>query len=548
MLSRTSRASLSSMRSGKKRSNLKPTPRHQGKKQKATSGTKVSIRPGVSVLSVLSHLDYRTWYALAEYIDNSIQSFLDHRKALSVLNGEKGPILKIEIEVDPATQKMVIRDNAAGIALADFPRAFRPAELPPDRSGLCEFGMGMKSASCWFAPRWLVRTSALGEPIERTVVFDIAQIVGDSLEELDIEEKRVKETSHYTVIELLDSRNVRLGRTSGKIKEHLSDIYREYLRDGELELIYRGEKLGYEEPETLTAPPFSTNNEPDGDSRLWRKEINFDLGQGMHVRGFACLLKTGSTKYAGFSLFRRRRVIQGSADEKYRPPTIFGSSNTYVYQRLFGELHLEGFDVSHTKAGFRWDENEEPFLELLKEHLDSDEMPLLRQARNYRELATRALPTNVADRVLRKTATSIRVHVPNVIPEIISAPPVSTPPVESLPPTQLLSNRCFELEVDGVKWCIELELSTNEAEHDWLSISEAENNNQHTLHLRIGTESAFMKRLIKLDDEEQLEPVVRLAAGLGLAEHLARLGGATMAGSIRRNLNKLLADALSKKA
>ena len=58
---------------------------------------------------------------------------------------------------------------------SEFPRAFRPAELPPDRSGLCEFGMGMKSAACWFARQWEVRTSALGEPVERTVSFDIRQ-------------------------------------------------------------------------------------------------------------------------------------------------------------------------------------------------------------------------------------------------------------------------------------------------------------------------------------------------------------------------------------
>ena len=71
--------------------------------------------------------------------------------------------------------------------------------------------------------------------------------------------------------------------------------------------------------------------------------------------------------------------------------------------------------------------------------------------------------------------------------------------------------------------------------------------NSHTINLRVSAASAFMKRIVKLDDEGQLEPVIRLAAGLGLAEHLARLGGAAMAGAIRSNLNRLLADALSKK-
>jgi hypothetical protein len=37
----------------------------------------VNIRPGVNVLSVLPHLNYKAWYALAEFVDNAIQSSLD---------------------------------------------------------------------------------------------------------------------------------------------------------------------------------------------------------------------------------------------------------------------------------------------------------------------------------------------------------------------------------------------------------------------------------------------------------------------------------------
>jgi len=82
--------------------------------------------------------------------------------------------LRVSIEIDSEDGgRITIRDNAAGIAEADFLRAFRPAQLPPNRTGLSEFGMGMKSAACWFAPKWSVRTSALGELVERTVVFDI---------------------------------------------------------------------------------------------------------------------------------------------------------------------------------------------------------------------------------------------------------------------------------------------------------------------------------------------------------------------------------------
>src|SRR5437879_5045903 len=116
----------------------------------------VSIRPGVRVLSVLRHLNYKPWFALAEFVDNSVQSYLDYRKELHRVEGSDfGLRVTIRIENEDGGS-ITIRDNAAGIHEEDYARAFRAAEIPADVSGLAEFGMGMKSASCWFAPLWTV--------------------------------------------------------------------------------------------------------------------------------------------------------------------------------------------------------------------------------------------------------------------------------------------------------------------------------------------------------------------------------------------------------
>src|SRR5215467_13055071 len=131
--------------------------------------TRINIRPEVTILSVLRHLNYKPWFALAEFVDNSIQSFLSSRERLISEDG-RGFQLKVEIEYeDSGETRLTVRDNAAGICERDYARAFRPAEIPPDRSGLSEFGIGMKSAACWFGSRWRVRTSALGEAVEKTV-------------------------------------------------------------------------------------------------------------------------------------------------------------------------------------------------------------------------------------------------------------------------------------------------------------------------------------------------------------------------------------------
>src|SRR5258708_28287335 len=141
------------------------------------------------MLAVLRHLNYRPWFALGEFVDNAVESFAKHRQALEGVEG-KGLRLRVDIDISTASPARIsIRDNAAGILESEYARAFRPASIPPDRSGLAEFGMGMKSAACWFAPRWSVRTSALGEAVSRTIDFDIANIVIHDIQELTIHEK-----------------------------------------------------------------------------------------------------------------------------------------------------------------------------------------------------------------------------------------------------------------------------------------------------------------------------------------------------------------------
>ena len=504
---------------------------------------KVDIRPGVSILAVLRHLNYKPWYALAEFVDNSVESFSRHQDSLNAHHGDKFKLV-VNIDIDTKSPARIsIRDNAAGIAIAEFGRAFRPAAIPPDRSGLAEFGMGMKSAACWFAPQWYVRTSAFGESVVRTVRFDIANIVNDEIEELDIEEVAEDAQRHYTEIVLEEIFHVPLGRTVAKLKEHLTDIYRVFIREGTLELRFNGETLGPEEPPILNALYF---RDQGGPSKFWRKDIGFDFGEGLSVHGFAALRETANTAKAGFSLFRRGRMIEGSGDEGYRPAFIFGSSNSYRYQRLFGELHLSGFEVSHTKDGFRWDENEQPFLELLREHLDSEDLPLLKQAEGYRVRVARAQLKRTATQAVTNTARVIQEQLPAALPAISDSPPVDAPDVA--PPHEgTLARRQFDIRFRDKDWHISIELSEDPAESQWLVFSDVAASTEHprSLDIRVSMVHPFMVRFAQTDSED-VEALLRVAAALALAEVLARDSGVRHAGTIRRNVNDIIRQALSE--
>lgn len=420
--------------------------------------TAVPIRPGVSVLSILRHLNYKTWFALAEFVDNAVQSYLANKERLEALHGPDFK-LKVSIAIEPVEPaRIVIRDNAAGIAQRDFPRAFRPAAIPPDRTGLSEFGMGMKSAACWFAPRWSARTKALGEAAERVVRFDVASIVRDQIEELEIDETPAATNAHFTEILLEEPYHIPTGRTLGKIKDHLTDIYRVYVRDGLLELRVNTELLEYNPPRLLNAP--YARRHDDG-AKEWFCEIKFDLGGGLSAHGFAGLMDPMNTNRSGFALFRRGRLIEGSGDEGYRPAYIFGQPGNFRWRRLFGELHLEGFEVSHTKDGFRWDENEQPFLELLREELDKDELPLLRQADLYRVQAARNELAEAAQKAIASAVEAMQATLPEALPGLVAEEPVETDETP-LEPEPTLAARELMIHFRDQKWLLRIEMPTTQ--------------------------------------------------------------------------------------
>ncbi|HWK38438.1 MAG TPA: ATP-binding protein [Hyphomicrobium sp.] len=505
---------------------------------------KISIRPGVSVLSVLRHLNYKPWFALAEFVDNAVQSYLANRPALEAIHGNQFALeVYINIEIgDPS--RISIRDNAAGIAGKDFPRAFRPAAVPPVSSGLSEFGMGMKSAACWFAPRWQVRTKAIGEGVERTVRFDVHKIVLDQLEELAISEHEVPPHLHYTEVVLLDMHHKPFGRTITKIKEHLSDIYRVFMREGSLRLFLNGELLAFEEPTILHAPYV---HDVGGPARTWRKEILLDFGNGLSARGFAALRDPGNHARSGFALFRRGRLIQGSGDEGYRPSALFKQPGSYRYLRLYGELHLDGFEVSHTKDGFRWDENEQPFLDLLREELSRSELPLLRQADDYRALAARAERQAIAELAIHRASKALEEGLPVVVDVVAANPSKVKTDTTTLPEQPLLASRQIDLDFRGERWSIKVALSDDPGEGQWLAMSDvaAEGKGKNVLEIRLSLAHPFMVRFAQTD-AENLEALVRVACAIALAEALARRAGIRYAGTVRRNLNDLLREALSK--
>lgn len=368
----------------------------------------VSIATKPLVYSAFRYINNKVWNALAEYIDNSIQSFLDHKETLQEIN----PKGKLTVELSISDDSIVITDNAYGITEDNYQRAFELANIPLDAKGLNEFGMGMKVSSIWLSDIWSVVTSAYGEPVKKTMTFNIKEVTERQETELPVLEESAKIEDHYTVITL---KNLSLNRPTSRqiayIKKHIASIYTKYLREGLVDIIINGEYLQIKELKVLNAPYYK---DPKGEPVLWQKEIHFSAprpyGEGLYkVDGFIGILETMSTDVDnGFLLFRRGRVIGSSYDDRYRPSELSGQSGSPRHKRIFGELHLEGFEVSFTKNSFQEDDDFHSFIMMLKEYISEDKnMDLFGQVQNYTKPKTAKEKRNVGEELVRNIAEAM---------------------------------------------------------------------------------------------------------------------------------------------
>lgn len=515
----------------------------------------INILPGVNVLAVLPHLNYKSWFALAEFVDNSIQSAQQNDRRLKKLHGEDY-VLTVDINFDKTNNRIIIVDNAAGISEADYPRAFRPAEIPPDSTGLSEFGMGMKSAACWFAPSWSVRTSALDERIERTVYFDIEKIVSDQLSELDIQETLIGNDSHYTEITLEQLRRFPRGKTITKIKAHLTCIYRVFINERRLILRVDGQELKYVEPKILNAPYYA---DKDGEKKLWKKEINLDLGDGKCATGFVAIREKGSTKFAGLSIFRRKRLIVGSDEETYRPYEIFQTPNSHRFQRIFGDIHLKGFQVSHTKDGIKWNDMEESFLEKLKKELSDHNFNLYKQAREYRTEKPENNDQAPLDEILRDLFPDTNTDLSLVEPKSSEADEPH-PSNEGNLGQEVDSNQDdfdnedssgyvkeFQVSYRGQDWRTIITIGHLSPQSSWLEITDKPSISDpepRKVHISLNLNHPFLLKHIDATGLS-LPLIVRMASALGLAEVVATESPNIHPGTVRLIANNILKDHLS---
>jgi len=315
---------------------------------------------GPEAINSYQRLSYTPWHAIAEFVDNATQSYLDNKAVLDEQLAKEARSLEVSVVYDPndANGKLRISDNALGMSYSDLVRALHIAMPPINRAGRSRYGMGMKTAAFWIGKRWSIMTKKLGEADAHEVTLDIERIT--SGKDVNLVYRPISDQDpekHYTVIEIVDHYRKFQGRTLGKIGDFLRSMYRKDLESGQVRLLWRGQALTWE--------GFDGRLMQAADGSLYKKEFIFDI-DGKVVMGWVGILKQGEggRVEAGFSVIQAKRVIHGWP-EAWRPTTIYGpyGTNDLVNQRLVGELELDGFEVSHTKDSIQWRGEEEELVE-----------------------------------------------------------------------------------------------------------------------------------------------------------------------------------------
>jgi hypothetical protein len=529
----------------------------------------VTIRPGIGLYALFPSLRYSPWVALGEMVDNSIQSYQEHKEELIALHG---PEYKLRIEInyssgDNPTIQLI--DNAAGIYTKDIDRAFTPAMPPADKKGISQYGIGMKSSACWYANFFTIRTRALGEPIIRTVTFDIPKIIKNEIYELDIEkEEATNPKVHGTRIILKDlNQPVPVAGAASRLRSYLRSMYRDFLRTGELVLLINNEVQEAPITNWLLAPYWPTDMGPlDDKTYEWVKDFEIELNESHNpinpadpapkIRGRIGILEKGDTKRAGLALLWRRKVVQGagnmadSPDDLYRPGRIFGGANSFERQRVVGELDVSELSVTSFKDAVVWREGqEEEVLKKIKEALNTEPNPLLKMAKNYRasdnsKAGKAKLQGSLSDVVDSATKALIENNASEQLGdgfEITKTTEIPEPPRnDDTNVVQKVIKLIPQFNSDII-----LEVKDQIADTSWLRVKQIPDLDKWVI--TINREHPFMKSFT-VADPDSLDPVLRIALAIGIAEIQGLSSGFDTAGFLRLSINDLLRNYLSSRS
>lgn len=382
----------------------------------------IDITPSTTIYSTFKRYNYKPVSAIAEFLDNSTQSYINNKNRF----GNISPVVYIIYDATPNNESLKIVDNCFGIDEINLQRVLKLNELPKDTKGRNEFGMGLKTSAFWFGDRLEILTKHIDSNKTVELILDLDDIKDGSHTVIptyyddgyynDFYKKEIKSNKNFyfgTTITIKRLSRKITDKTLKKLCKILASKYRDDInhnnltikiiknlkindRGRQLNLIYNCFKPN-DKDEFMLINSFDEvlklefkyldfkKNEKNKEIKI-DIDFNFDFNNyNYKVNGVIGILEKGSRDEAGLSLIRRGRTIKGDEDNAYKPKEIFGNSGSFEFQRIYGWLNLDDFPVTFSKDDFEWSDGlEEIFLENLKKNLKNEEFDIIKLAKTIR--------------------------------------------------------------------------------------------------------------------------------------------------------------------
>ena len=238
-----------------------------------------------------------------------------------------------------------------------------------------------------------------------------------------------------------------------------------------------------------------------------------------------------------------------SPDDLYRPGIIYGGANSFERQRIIGELDVSELKVTSFKDSVVWrDGQEDEALKKIKEFLNSGENPLIKMARNYRATDNSLLGNNKLKFTLQEVVeATTRALFENNASESLGDDFEVPVTVEAPEPPRTKETKVVQSSIRLIpqfKSDIVLEVKDQGDDPSWLRVKPTDDNKWVVTLNRV---HPFMESFT-MADPDALEPVLRLALAIGIAEIQGLASGFESAGFLRIQINELLRSYLSSRS
>lgn len=389
---------------------------------------KKRIKGLMHLLETISSLRGKTYLMLSELIDNSISSWIDDGKNISI----DGLVVDIDIDLSsevPEKQKIMVTDNAYGMNEIELENALTLGFKTENKSsGLSIFGMGLKQSAFWMGHKLAIVTKKEQEqgyiatidliklkinqneyleeydldpapaPMFRGTIIEISNIrngveknlnfyenilpkilgwkynkfIGEGLIikvrfRKDKHDKSITIKKFFPVVENISKWAIDENKDITKTKTEIIDELKKNLSDKKYEKFLKDIIDKIEKDDDLMFPiAFNFKGV--------QSAIFYGVLSTVHRGGRKEFTDLGYAKVNGISIYQAKRAILCGPNDEHRHTYFKAKDNSgagLIFQiRLFGYFNIDAYVDSYVqldtnKQSFKWDDTE------FKKHLDS---------------------------------------------------------------------------------------------------------------------------------------------------------------------------------